>query len=96
MRHHTTAADADSTLPDWIHFVHRQIETLRYGVVQIIVHDGKIVQIERTEKTRLNHLRSELGGSAPADPAVASSDREPILAHRTNWRRSTIQATEPS
>jgi len=39
--------------PDWLRIVHSKIGDLRYGVVQIIVHDGKVTQLERTEKTRL-------------------------------------------
>jgi hypothetical protein len=39
--------------PHWISIVKRQVSDLRYGVVQLIVHDGRVTQIERTEKTRL-------------------------------------------
>ncbi|MEK7323377.1 MAG: YezD family protein [Pseudomonadota bacterium] len=28
------------------------IKTLRYGSVEIVIHDGKVVQIERREKVR--------------------------------------------
>lgn len=31
----------------------RALKGLRYGYVQIIVQDSKVVQIDRTEKTRL-------------------------------------------
>ena len=31
----------------------RVISELRYGTVEITIHDGRIVQIERTEKIRL-------------------------------------------
>lgn len=41
-------------LPDWLAIVRAKVEGLRFGVVQIVVHDGKVTQIERTEKTRLN------------------------------------------
>jgi hypothetical protein len=34
--------------------VRAKVEGLRFGVVQIVVHDGKVTQIERTEKTRLS------------------------------------------
>lgn len=37
----------------WLEAVRRQIKTLRFGVVQIVVHDSRVVQIERTEKIRL-------------------------------------------
>lgn len=46
--------------PDWLRVVQQKVETLRYGVVQLVVHDGRVTQIERTEKTRLN---SSLGSS---------------------------------
>lgn len=40
-------------LPDWIALVREKVESLRYGVVQLTVHDGRVTQIDRTEKTRL-------------------------------------------
>ena len=39
--------------PEWLRVVQNKVETLRYGVVQLVVHDGRVTQIERTEKTRL-------------------------------------------
>jgi hypothetical protein len=39
--------------PEWVALVRGYVEGLRYGVVQLVVHDGRITQIERTEKTRL-------------------------------------------
>lgn len=33
--------------------IERAISALRYGSVEITVHDGRVVQIERTEKIRL-------------------------------------------
>jgi hypothetical protein len=39
--------------PEWLRVVQHKVETLRYGVVQLVVHDGRVTQIERTEKTRL-------------------------------------------
>ena len=38
----------------WIETVRAQVESLRFGVVQIVVHDSQVVQIERTEKVRLD------------------------------------------
>jgi hypothetical protein len=48
--------------PDWIALVRAKVEGLRYGVVQLIVHDGRVTQIERTEKSRL---------PVPRDPSRA-------------------------
>jgi hypothetical protein len=44
--------------PAWLDVVQKKVESLRFGVVQIIVHGSKVVQIERTEKTRLDLLCS--------------------------------------
>lgn len=38
----------------------RVLKGLRYGYVQIIVQDSKVVQIDRTEKTRLDRQDSGL------------------------------------
>ncbi|HVU15975.1 MAG TPA: YezD family protein [Candidatus Didemnitutus sp.] len=40
--------------PEWLRLVQQKVEGLRYGVVQLVVHDGRVTQIERTEKTRLS------------------------------------------
>lgn len=37
----------------WVGLVRRQVNSLRYGLVQIVVHDGQVTQIERTERVRL-------------------------------------------
>lgn len=38
---------------DWLQIVRQKVEALRFGVVQIIVHEGRVTQIESTEKTRI-------------------------------------------
>ncbi len=44
---------SSASVPDWLALVREKVEGLRYGVVQLVVHDGRVTQIERTEKTRL-------------------------------------------
>ncbi|MDB6095283.1 MAG: hypothetical protein JWM32_2845 [Verrucomicrobia bacterium] len=44
---------APNSTPDWIALVREKVESLRFGVVQLVVHEGRVTQIERTEKTRL-------------------------------------------
>ena len=41
-----------TSLAPWLAVVAEKVKTIRYGVVQIVVHDSKIMQIERTERTR--------------------------------------------
>ncbi|CAM3541363.1 YezD family protein [Hydrogenibacillus schlegelii] len=36
----------------WLECIEKALEGLEYGTVQITVHDGQIVQIDRTEKMR--------------------------------------------
>jgi len=45
---------------DWLELVRQNVQSLRFGVVQIVVHDSKVTQIERTEKTRLQSAKDEL------------------------------------
>lgn len=37
----------------WLDAVRGQVKSLRFGIVQIVVHDSRVVQIEKTEKIRL-------------------------------------------
>ena len=46
---------ADAHLDDWLTLVAKQAGSLRFGTIQIIVHDSKVVQVERTEKFRLDN-----------------------------------------
>jgi hypothetical protein len=50
--------DADGKL-SWLEVVQRQVGSLRYGVVQIIVHDSQVTQIEKTERVRLGKPRAQ-------------------------------------
>lgn len=38
----------------WIEAVVERVNSLRFGVVQIVVHDSRVVQIEKTERLRFN------------------------------------------
>jgi hypothetical protein len=40
--------------PEWVGIVVKQVESLRFGVVQITVHESRVVQIEKTEKVRID------------------------------------------
>lgn len=36
----------------WVATVKEYVQQLSYGEVNVIVHDGKVVQVEKTEKLR--------------------------------------------
>jgi hypothetical protein len=55
----------------WLTLVRQQVESLQYGVVQIVVHDARVTRIERTEKLRL-----EPEGNAAATSTEISGDAE--------------------
>ena len=40
-------------LPEWLALVWSQVGSLRYGVVEIVVHDSRVIQIDKTERVRL-------------------------------------------
>jgi len=39
--------------PNWVEIVSQQVASLKFGVVQITIHESRVVQIEKTEKVRL-------------------------------------------
>jgi hypothetical protein len=46
------AAEEPTSAAPWLTVVSDKVKSMRYGVVQIVIHDSKVVQIERTERTR--------------------------------------------
>jgi hypothetical protein len=38
----------------WLELVTQQVSSLRYGVVEIVVHDSRVIQIDKTERVRLD------------------------------------------
>ena len=64
----------NQNLPEWLSIVREKVETLRYGVVQIVIHDSRVTQIERTEKTRI-----ETNGTAIAPLENTNSNRPDTL-----------------
>ncbi len=52
-----TAGDSTEK-QDWLEIVREQVGSLRYGVVEIVVHDSQVTQIEKTERVRLDKPRA--------------------------------------
>jgi hypothetical protein len=63
-----TKNDFSSTGPavvtslQWLELVRSRVSGLRFGVVQIVVHEGRVTQVESTERFRL-----------PVEPPVSES-----------------------
>ena len=45
----------------WIEVTKEKLGGLKYGQILLTVHDGRVVQIEKTEKTRLEPSTSKAG-----------------------------------
>ena len=51
----------DGPKTDWLEVVRRNVASLRFGSVQITVHDGRVTQVESIEKTRFVASRDDIG-----------------------------------
>ncbi len=49
---------------EWLEVVRKKVEDLRFGSVQIIVHEGRVTQVDSLEKTRFPSSRDENGSSS--------------------------------
>ncbi|HET6407139.1 MAG TPA: YezD family protein [Chthoniobacteraceae bacterium] len=47
--------------PSWLKLVRERVSGLRFGTIQIVVHEGRVTQVDSTERTRL-----------PADESAAA------------------------
>jgi hypothetical protein len=52
-------ASNDNEKTDWLEVVRQQVGSLRFGVVQIVIHDSQVTQIEKTERVRLDKPRAK-------------------------------------
>jgi hypothetical protein len=43
----------------WLELVIQHVGSLRYGVVEIVVHDSRVIQIEKTERVRLEKASND-------------------------------------
>jgi len=50
----TKTGNKDFAGTNWLEIVRQQVGSLRFGVVEIIVHDSRVTQIEKTERLRLD------------------------------------------
>ncbi len=45
--------NAEPEVESWLEIVRQKASAMRFGSVQIIVHEGRVTQVESTERTRL-------------------------------------------
>lgn len=54
-----TSDSADGRKVDWLEVVRNNVANLKFGSVQITVHEGRVTQVESIEKTRFVASREE-------------------------------------
>ncbi len=60
------------TAESWLEVVRRKVAAIRFGSVQITVHEGRVTQVESLEKTRIAPDKTGNGESS-AGQRVKSS-----------------------
>ncbi|MDB6068920.1 MAG: hypothetical protein JWL81_91 [Verrucomicrobiales bacterium] len=54
-----TSEDAPDSAERWLEVVRAKVGAIRFGSVQITVHEGRVTQVEAIEKTRIDPERAE-------------------------------------
>jgi len=49
----TNTNELEDASEAWLDIVRRKVNAMRFGTVQIVVHERQVTQVESTEKTRL-------------------------------------------
>jgi len=49
----------DESNSDWLEVVRQRAKSLRFGSIQVTVHEGRVTQIESIEKTRFPATKSD-------------------------------------
>lgn len=66
---------ASASAQPWLVAVQEEVEGLRFGTVQVVVHEGEVVQIERVSRRRIG----------PAQ----SSTRHPVIGSAKNTTKGS-------
>ena len=56
----------------WLELLERKVASIRFGSIQIVLHEGRVTQIESTEKFRLAN-ESKGATPQPAQPDAEST-----------------------
>ncbi len=62
---------------EWLTRIMEAVAGLKYGTVQIVVHDGRVVQIERTERFRYDAVAKRRQQAAPRQEDSRDSTADP-------------------
>jgi len=57
-----------ASVQNWVQVVREQVQSIRFGIVQITVYDSRVVHVERVEKMRFSLLNGETQAVAVKEP----------------------------
>ena len=57
----TELANSNAERLGWMELVRQYVVSLRYGTVQITVHDSQVTQVDKTERVRIQQPPGNLG-----------------------------------
>lgn len=52
---------------DWLGIVRQHVNSIRFGVVQTVVHDTRVVQVDRRGRMRFDARKASNHGSADSE-----------------------------
>ncbi|MDP0498473.1 MAG: YezD family protein [Verrucomicrobiota bacterium JB022] len=52
-----SAPEPGTPLPDWLELTARYVGELSYGQVTLTIHQGSVIEVQKTERTRLSPTR---------------------------------------
>jgi hypothetical protein len=77
---HTGGSEPTSLPPGLLHELILALRSIRYGAIELVIHDGRVVQLEKREKVRLQTEVTPPGSTIAergATPGSPSPDGRP-------------------
>jgi hypothetical protein len=60
---HTGGSEPSSLPPGLLHELILALRSIRYGAIELVIHDGRVVQLEKREKVRLQTEVTQSSGA---------------------------------
>ena len=73
---HDSALPESGLAPSWVPHVIQKVQSLRFGSVQIKIHEGEVVVVEATEQTRFLPPSKSVGGKAQPNAKRATPTKQ--------------------
>jgi hypothetical protein len=70
---HSGGSEPTSLPPGLLQELILALRSIRYGAIELVIHDGRVVQLERREKVRLQTEVTQPGGAIEGRGATTGS-----------------------